>query len=97
MKASADHPRLWLTLALAELRLQKLDDSEKSLTRAQELMGGPFAAGLFVESLLASAKGQREVARERLEQASELMRAHALSAPRLILLKSEATTAATQQ
>ncbi len=98
VKATSDNPRLWLTLTLAELRLQKLNDAENSLKRAQQLMGGdPFAAGLFAESLLTSAKGQREVARERLEQASELMQSNDPAAPRLILLKAEATTAAKPQ
>lgn len=93
VRAASDNPRLWLTLALAELRLKKLSDCEISLKKSQELIGDPFAAGFFVESLIASARGQQEMARDQLQQATESMLANAPAASRLILLKAEATSA----
>lgn len=93
VNAASDNPRLWLTLALTELRLQKLTECQNSVKKSQELIGGPFAASLFVESLLAAANGQRELARERLQQANTKMQENVPAAPRLIVLKSAATVA----
>ncbi len=91
--AAADNPKLWRTLALAQLRNQRFDDCQQSLKRAQELRDDSTGETHFLESMLAKSKGADELAGTHLKQGFEQMQMTVPGSPRLKVLSAEATAA----
>lgn len=91
--AASDNPRMWRTLALAQLRNQRLVDCRQSLKRSRELGQDSSGEQLFLESLLAVAMGDHDTARKHYQRADEQMQQTVPGSSRLRTLKSEATSA----
>ncbi len=88
--AASDNPRMWRTLALAQLRSQQLDECRQSLNRSRELHQDSSGEQLFLEALLASAAGDHDSARKHYQQADEQMQQTVPGSSRLRTLRRAA-------
>ncbi len=92
VNAASDNPRFWRTLALAQLRNQRLDDCQPSLKRAYEIGDDHSGETHFLESLLATALNDAERARTHFQRGAEQMQKTTPGSPRLKVLKTEAAS-----